>query len=67
MGVKILTINPVSYFIAVCFRRVFYDEHLDIFIHKLMTLGVIVWKVSAYFHNTAAVIKFAKRIWCVLI
>ena len=30
MGVKILTINPVSYFIAVYFRTVLYDEHLDI-------------------------------------
>ena len=27
-----------------------------------MTLGVIVWKLSAYFHNTAAVIKFPKNI-----
>lgn len=41
-----------------------------------MALGVTVSKLSAYFHNTAALIKFAKRLpviikglqitWCVL-
>ena len=41
--------KPVSYFIAV-FRRAFYGKHFDI---KLMALVVMVWKLSAYFHNTA--------------